>query len=394
MTPTTSETRVHHPYSPSSLQCREACPKFEQRGGPVHEMALTGTKQHDSVDSGIDDPDLPDYRAMAVAECIRMTEERVAAFPGGTILREVYLPIDDEVVLAKDGTPFHGTTAGYLDFGIVSADGKMAEIIDWKFGNNAVEEARNNVQGSSYALGILKRFPNLDSIKVTFIMPHADYVSTHTFTRSDFSNLLTRIVTIVRRSELATRSPGDFSMAVANSSSCRFCGHVARCTKVLEKVISVGRKYAPLEIPDDITPTLISDPAQTKLGMGLADIVSLWATAYKKQASEKTLEDERFIPDGYTLVSTTKRKVTDARKLGELAKTYLPEEDRPKVDLLYDVAIGKLEKLVSTAAPRGQKDSTVEDFGLAALAEGSLEMGQPYAFLRQSRKDEGKTALS
>jgi len=391
----TSETRVHHPYSPSSLQCREACPKFAQRDGDVHEMAITGTKQHDAVDSGIDDLDLPDYRAMAVTDCIMLCEERIKANPGCTVLKEQYLPIDDEFVTAPDGTRFKGTTAGYLDFGLVSADELRAEILDWKFGNNAVEEALNNVQGISYALGILKRFPKLQEIKVGFIMPHADFVSEHTFKRDEFNWMITRITTIVRRAEAATLAKDDFSMASANSSSCRFCAHIARCPAVAAKVIAVGRKYAPLEVPAEITPSLVSDPAQVKLGIALADIVKTWAEAYKRQATAKTIEHPEFIPDGYTLVTQSKRSVVNARALGDLAKSYLSEANRDKVDLLYKVDIGKLEKLIATEAPRGQKTAIEKDFGLAALALGAVEEGTPYSFLRQARKqDDSKTADS
>lgn len=392
--PATTE-RVHHPYSPSKLQCLEACPKFTQREGDVHEAAVIGTKQHDCVDSQCDDPTLPDYRAMAVAECIRLSDERVALYPGGTVLREEYLPVDDETITSPEGIIFHGSTAGYLDFGIVSADGKTAEILDWKFGQNAVEESANNLQGIAYALGILKRFPDLESIKVGFIMPHADFVSEHTFKRSDFPGMLLRTVVVVRRAEEAHKRPEDFSMANPNSSSCRFCGLIGRCPKVAEKVIAVGRKYAPLVIPADITPSLLLDPAQVKLGLGLADIVLGWAEAYRRQANAKSIQDPNFIPDGYTLVTQSKRSVVNARKLGELAKEYLPEADKAKVEGCYSITVGKLEKLISTAAERGEKEKTVDDFGLAALAVGALKQGEPFAYLRQAQKqDVGKTATS
>lgn len=390
----TSETRVHHPYSPSSLQCREACPKFVQREGDVHEMAITGTKQHDMVDSGVDDDSIPDYRAMAVAECIRMTEERKKLYPGGTVLNEVYLPVDKEVIFSPKGEKFEGTTAGYLDFGIVSADGKRAEILDWKFGNNAVEEASNNLQGIGYALGLLRQFPALESIKVGFIMPHADFVSEHTFTKGQFGELYLRVVTVVRRSIEAAKDPNDFSLATPNTSSCRFCGLIGRCPKVAELVVRVGRKYAPLEVPDEVTPSLVCDPAQVKKGIALADIVKTWAEAYKARATAKTIEDPNFIPDGYTLVSTAKRKVIKAKELAEIAKRFLPETDHDKVEGLYDIALGKVEKLISTAAPRGQKESTVEQFGLEALSLGAVEEGTPFAFLRQARKQDGGEKVS
>lgn len=384
--------RVHHPYSPSKLQCLEACPKFQQREGDVHEMAITGTKQHNAVDSETDDLSLPDYRANAVTDCIELCEARIKANPGCTVIKEQYLPIDNEVVTAPDGKKFDGTTAGYLDFGLVTADELRAEILDWKFGNNAVEEADNNLQGISYALGMLKRFPKLQEIRVGFVMPHADFASEHVFTRSQFPDLFVRVVTVVRRAEAAALAKGDFSAANPNSSSCRFCGLIAHCPKVAAKVISVGKKYAPLDIPAEITPSLVCDPAQVKLGIALADIVKTWAEAYKRQATAKTIEHPEFIPDGYTLVTMSKRSVIDAKKLGEIAKEY--GADAAEVDKLFSVPIGKLEGLIGLAAPRGLKDSTKKDFGLAALSVGAVEEGTPYAFLRQSRKDESKTAES
>ena len=384
----TSEERVHHPYSPSSLQTREACPKFQQRGGPVHEMALTGTQQHDAVDSETDDPTLADYRAFAVTECIELCQERIKAYPGGTVLREEYLPVDDETVVSGKDL-FLGTTAGYLDFGIVSADGKHAEILDWKFGNNLVEEASNNLQGIAYALGILKRFPDLETIKVEFVMPHADFHTAHTFTRDQFADLMLRVVTVVRRAQEAQKNPDDFSSACPNNSACRFCGLVGKCPKVIEKVIQVGKKYAPLRVPEQVTPSLVSDPKDVRVGIALADIVVVWAEAFKRQATAKAIEDPHFIPEGYKLATRSKRSVVDARALGELAKEFIPNpEDHKKVEALYDIPIGKLEKLISTGAPRGLKESTVRDFGLAALSVEAVKEGEPYSFLQQSQAKE------
>lgn len=394
------EERIHHPYSPSSLQNREACAKFEQREGAVHEMAVTGTMQHNAVDSGIDDPRLPDYRAAAVAECIKFAEARAKLYPGGLVIREEYLPVDDEFITVgevKDGVDtrrrFHGTTAGYLDFAVVSADRTEAEVIDWKFGNNAVEDADNNVQGISYMLGLHKKFPTLKKVTVRFILPHLDLMTEHTFTSDEFAGLLLRVRTIVRRAIQARANPDDFSMANPNTSSCLFCGLIGKCPKVADVVLKLGKKYRPLEIPNNVTPTTVNDPKDVSIGIRLAAIVATWAEAFKRQATAKTIDDPDFIPEGYTLVSSQKRLVKNAKKLAEVAKVYVADEDKEKVDALFDIPIGPLEKMISTAAPRGSKESTVKDFGRAALEAGAVELGQPFAFLRQARvQDSGKTA--
>ena len=396
MKPTTE--RKHHPYSPSSLQARNACPKFKQRGGPVHAMAITGTMQHDAVESQIDNPALEDYRLMAVTECLEFCDSRAKLYPGGTILKESYLPIDDEKITVAEGddvVTYEGTTAGYLDYAVVSADGTVAEIIDYKFGNNAVEPAATNLQGIAYGLGIFKLYPKLQSFHVWFIMPHLDFISEHKFTRDQFEELYLKVVVVVQRAIEANAFAANYDLARANCSSCLFCGLIGKCPKVADKVIELGQKYRPLEIPKTVTPSLINDPVDAATGIRLAAVVATWAEAFKKQASARSIENDKFIPEGYTLVETTKRKVLSARKLADLAKEFLPAEDQSKVEELFDIPIGELEKLISTAALRGEKEATVEKFGDAALANGSLEMGTPFAFLRQSRKqDTSKIAKS
>jgi hypothetical protein len=395
-----SSARVHHPYSPSKLQLLEACPKY-QGTDSVCEAALTGTMQHDVADSGIDDARLPDYKAMAAVECMKFCESRAKEYPGGTILKEEYLPVDDEEIWVDvepaKGEPvserkcFKGTTAGYSDWAIVSADGLKGEVVDYKYGQHAVEDADNNLQGIAYALGLLKRFPTLQSIRVWFIMPHRDELSEHTFTRDQFDGLYLRVRTVVGRAVEANKDARDFSTAKATTGTCLFCSHVGRCPKVAELVIKLGRKYDPLQVPESVTPSLILDPAQVAIGIKLAQVASTWAEAYRRQATARTVEDPTFVPKGYTLVSTSKRIIKSAKKLGELAKTFLPESDREKVETLYDLPITALEKLISTAAPRGEKDATVKKFGEDALKAEILELGQAHAFLRQSKNQTERT---
>lgn len=358
--------------------------------------------QHDVADSGIDDARLPDYKAMAAVECMKFCDLRAKDYPGGTILKEEYLPIDGySVEVWDDKAPewpgnsilFTGTTAGYADWAVVSKDELKAEVVDFKFGQWGVEDADNNLQGISYALGLLRRFPKLQSIRVWFILPHRDELSEHTFTRDDLTHFYVRIRTVVGRAIEANRVPWDFSMAKATVGTCLFCAHVGKCPEIAKLMIKLGRKYDPLQVPENVTPSLILDPKQVAIGIKLAQVAAIWAEAYRRQATAKTVEDPTFIPEGYTLVSTAKRVIKNAKKLGDLAKDYLPEADAEKVEGLYDISITALEKLISTAAERGTKEATVDAFGEVAMAEGILEAGQSHAFLRQSKKtDKSKIA--
>lgn len=393
----TAEERIHHPYSPSSLQSREACACYASAftGSEAAEM---GTKQHNVADSGEDDASLPDEKAIAAVECIKFVEDLVSQWPGCTVIKEEYLQVDDEVIRVKrpreelvDGKrvkshiiqTFKGSTAGYLDVGLVSADQTKAKVADFKFGQVAVETASNNVQGIAYGLGLWKRFPTLEEFEVIFISPHRDEVSRHTFYRAEFPALLLRIKTIVQRAVEANKVEDDFTKANPTVGACLFCSRIGRCPRVAELALKLGKKYSPLTMPDSISTSVFLDPADAARGIKFAQVIKAWCEAFRTQATAKSIDDPKFMPDGFKVVQMQKRKVVSAIALGEFAKTHLPVEMHASVERLYDIAIGPLEKLISTAAPRGNKERAVEYFGEGALAAGLMELGEPYAFLRQ-----------
>lgn len=412
-----SPERIHHPFSPSSLQNREACPKFTNRQSTTNAAAILGTIQHDAVERGEDDARLTDAHAMAVATCLDFVEERAAQYPGCRVIKEVYLPVDEDVIVVEvlrieqfdihtdDGqiSPgfrgvksfqvFEGTTAGYLDHAIVSADETQAEVIDYKFGKNAVSESKDNLQGISYMLGLKKLFPKLQRCWVRFIMPHIDEKSEHLFDLTNTDELYLRIRTVVGRAVEAAKNPDDFSAARPNVGTCLFCAHVGRCPAVAKMVIQLGQKFKPLQIPANVNPTTIYDPADVDMGLRLADVAKTWAEAFRRQATEKTIENTDFVPEGYVLVSMQKRKLLDPHKFAAMAKNFLPPELHVEVDKLFDIPLGPVEELISTVAPRGSKEKTVDEFGARLLDAGVVELGNPFAFLRQSKKqDKGKIA--
>lgn len=391
--------RAHHAFSPSSLQNREACPCFENSHSD-NEASFFGTLQHTAVDQGLDDPRLSDARALAVADCVAFAESRAALYPGGTVIREAYLPVDDETYLLEInpvGTVeqryqiIESTTAGYLDIAIISADETDAEIWDWKFGQHIVAHAKTNLQGIAYMLGLKKKYPKLERIKVGFIQPHADDQSEHTFKiNEDWQDLYLRVKTVVNRAMDVRRSKMDFSKANANVS-CLFCANIGRCPAVGALALKVGKKHAPVEVPDDITPSLLLDPEQVSKGIKLAQIVKTWAEAYRAQATAKTIEDPNFIPDGYKLVQCEgKTKVRDESLVEQIAKGFIPESYWHLVEALRGIPIGKLDDLITSLTPRGSKEIRVQEFRDSMAEAGATERGNPYAILRMSQVKETK----
>lgn len=383
-----TETRSHHLFSPSQLDSLQACPCYASAHSES-EAAFAGTIQHDAVESVSDNPALSDRQAGAVAQCIQFADERAAQFPGGTVLREDYLPIDDKLYVVEiDGKKqvVESTTAGYLDFAVVSADGKTGEICDWKFGKNVVTAAQFNLQGIAYMLGLKRKFPALETCTVRFLQPHIDDSSEHTFNLGETETALRlQILTVVSRAVEARRSEMDFSQARPNQSACLWCANVGRCPAVAAVALAVGKKFAPLEIPNSVCTNVFTDSQQAAQGLRLAAVIKTWCDAYRTQLTAKVIESE-FLPVGYKLVSAVRRTVTKAKLFGELAKRHLPPEDWEKVEALYEIAIGKVEKLISTAAPRGTKEAKVEEFGAAAVAAGAIVEGAPFAYLKQDSK--------
>jgi len=371
-----AQTRAHHPYSPSTLQAREACPKYQ----PAHSesaASLKGTRQHSAVENEEDSPMLADHEALAVAECLGYADSVAKKYPGGTVLKEKYVKIDDE-----------DTTGGFPDFVVVSADGKTAEIIDWKMGKHKVEPANNNLQGIAYMLGILHEFWNLEKCVVHFVMPHIDIVDYHTFklTREFVDEATLRIKVIVARAKQAAADPFDFSTARPSVSACLFCGLVGKCPKVSEFILKISQKFAPAELPQNISPTLIHDPDDTSFGIKVAQVATAWAKAFRAAATDKALTDPDFTPTGYILVSMQRRSVVDAKKVAEIGKQFLPEDQAEKVDALYEIPITKVAELIEIATPRGKKKAAVEAFDEALDKSGAVELGAPYAILKLDGK--------
>lgn len=380
--------RTHHPFSPSQLQALESCPCYEGSQSE-NQAAFLGTLQHEAVDRLTDDPRLSDERAFAVADCITYAEHVAANYRNPRILRELYMPIDEEAYVVEVGGKLQlvtTTTGGFADIVIISEDETEGDIIDWKFGRNAVTEAKTNLQGIAYLLGVFRMFPNLKKIRVRFLMPHLDQTSEHTFTSEEFADLTLRVKVVVSRARVA-REAKTFETARPNVGACMFCANIGKCPAVAELALKLGRKYAPAQIPDNVSPTLIADPRQVEIGIRLADIVKTWAEAFRRQATEKTLCDLTFIPDGYKLVQMPgKIRVLDEPGLENVARQFLPPEHHEALAKLRDIPITKIDELISLISRRGEKEATVERFRDALVEAGVVTRGDPFPVLRQDQR--------
>lgn len=387
--------RSHHPYSPSSLESLEACPCFINRQSKTpHERTIAGTKAHAVADSRTDDASLSDDDAINVAACLDLVDRRKQlmdeafqrylkenkldspgiAVNGPLEIKEGYWPVDSEKF--SDGV--EATTAGYADTVLLSHDRKKAEIVDFKFGAWPVTDAEHNLQGIAYALGVFHAYPTVDEITVWFIQPLLDHTTSATFKRSQIPELYLRVQVVVARAREARRL-NNFEAANPCVPVCNFCGNLGKCPAVAKFACEVGHKFYPLEVPDNLTPTMIHDPHNTNLAMRLASVVKVWAEAFRTQVTDRVLARRADMPEGFRIETKQNREIVDMAKLKEIALKHLTPEEFERT---LTTTFGALEDLISEKAPRGLKKAAIQGFKEELEKEVAVKKSDPYSFLK------------
>lgn len=376
------EARAHHPFSPSTLGNREACPCYESRI-ESHVRSIAGTLAHAVVEKGQDNNDLSDDDAEAAAECLDFVEQRrrlmeqTPMVGGGiAVVTEELLPIDD-CIFEDSGS----TTAGYVDHIILDLGAGYAEMIDYKFGVWPVEAANLNLQGIAYVLGAFKRWPKLDTIRFFFKQPLIQSLTEAVFLRSDIPRLYLRVQVVIARARQAQvlMNLEDWSMANPTVPVCNFCNRIGSCPKVLEIALQVGKKFHPVGIPDNISPTILLEKTQTSLALRLAQVVQVWASAFRTQITNRVLEGRMELPDDQMLQSNSRRELVDKEQFKTVALRYLSQQE---YDGTLDVLFGAVEKAISAKAPRGEKKETLNLVRAAWDEVGATRKGDSYTFLK------------
>jgi hypothetical protein len=218
----------------------------------------------------------------------------------------------------------------------------------------------------------------LKKVRFYFKQPLLGVVSDHTFFAEDIPALYLRIQTVVARAREA-RAKGDFSTAIPAVPVCNFCANLGKCPKVCALAIRVGQKFSPVDVPPDITPSLIQEPEHTALGLRLCAVLKVWTDAFKRQVTDRVLRGECPLPPGNKIQTMSKREIVDQDKLHQAALRYLTEQEWQTT---LDTSFGALEDLISEKAPRGQKEASVKEFRQALVDAGAVRMGDEFSFLR------------
>lgn len=416
--PAQAEERVHHPYSPSTLQSTEACPCYKSRPS-THIRTIIGTISHKVTETREDDNRLDDEDALAAAECLDFYDKRVQLaqairlkavqdtalaeytqmghevfastaeqecrnlaerkVPQIIELTETYLAVDK--IKFPDGV--ESTTAGYVDRVIIAHSRTYAELFDWKFGMWSVEKADNNLQGFSYAIGLMREYPTLQSVRFWFKQPNTGEITHVLITRESIMEKYFRIQVVVARAREARSliAKGDWSMANPMVPVCNFCDHIGRCDKVLAIALRVGKKFFPLDLPENVTPNMVQDPHNTSLAMRLSAVMAVWAKAFRGVTTDRVVRRDADTPEGFVLTSRADRVVKDVDALRKIALKYISKKEYEAL-LSKEPPFGTLEDAIKDTAPRGQKTAILEKFQAEIMECGAVTKGDPYVFLR------------
>jgi hypothetical protein len=149
---------------------------------------------------------------------------------------------------------------------------------------------------------------------------------------------------------------------------------------VAQFAITIGRKFAPLQVPENITPTSLLNDHDTTLGLRLAQVMEVWARAFKGQTTDRILRGAAAVPTGYTLQSRSGRDVVNVDTFFRIALKYVSADEY--TSLSEPPGFTKLEKVIKDRAPRGQKEGAVKEFAEDLIESGAVVRTAPYTFLR------------
>lgn len=230
--------------------------------------------------------------------------------------------------------------------------GSHVDLVDFKFGRGEIDDADINIQGQAYLLGVMDKFPELQTATVHFIIPRRDEVLTHDYTRSDMEDIRLRINLIVSRAVL------DDPEMVPNTEGCRYCRFKLSCTALSDKLLPLAKKYSS-SVSDfetalwgNYSPEKVEDPSVLSKMLNVAQVIDKWQSAAKAQALKLAVEEGAEIP-GYDLhYRQANMKIKNGQEAYDLVSDLLTPEQFMDA---CSISVSALAKAYASKLPRGEK---------------------------------------
>lgn len=365
----------HAKHGPSSLRSKEICPGYQSRQS-TNPMAELGTRVHAALETD-DFSNLPNsFEVMLAERCVEARANVMNFFnfyPKETF-REIRLDIDLE-----DGCHTFGTA----DEAMVSGDTILA--VDWKIGRGAIDDASVNAQAQAYTLGLFQKFPDVETVHFTFIIPQRDEITYATFTRADIPRITLRLSTIIRRAE-HVHALWDSGQQVPpellnpQTSICCYCANQHRCAALAKHALNLAGKYdTDIEIPDIVHGSEIDDPETIAKLLPLVPIFEDWAAGIRKRSRDMVLVDGVEIPGFAMKERAGSKTITSARAAWEILKDSMSVDEY--LDLMSDVPFNSLADVIYNRAPKGKKSAAKNDFEDRLRDAGAINDAPKQSFL-------------
>jgi len=254
------------------------------------------------------------------------------------------------------------TIFGTVDRVIIKGD--HVDLVDFKFGVGEIDDADMNIQGQAYLLGVMDKFPELQTATVHFLIPRRDEVLTHDYTRADMEDIRLRINMIVEKAEL------ENAEAIPNTEGCRYCKHKLSCPALSDKMLPLAKKYSAsvedfeMSLWGNYSPEKVDDPIVLSKMLNVAQVVDKWQAAAKKQALKLAVEEGAEIP-GYDLhYRNASMGIEDAQEAFDAVSHIMSPDDFMGA---CKVSVSALAKKYAEKLERGEKKNA------RAVIELSLE---------------------
>jgi hypothetical protein len=266
---------------------------------------------------------------------------------------------------------------GTVDLVVIKGD--HVDVVDYKFGIGEIDDADMNIQGQAYLLGVMDRFPQLQTAAVHFVIPRRDEVLRHEYKRSDMEDIRMRINLIISRAEAA-----ENRKAIPNTEGCKYCKHKLECPALSEKMLPLAKKYGAsvedfeMTLWDSYAPEKVENPVVLSKMLNVASVVDKWQTEVKKQATKLAVEKGEEIP-GYDLhFRTASLKIENAQDAYDAVEHLMTPDEFMDA---CDISLPKLAKKYAEKLPRGEKKT----------ARGTIEMSLEEAGVLPSEEDRDRS---
>lgn len=323
---------LHHPaYSPSGMERIAACPASVRMSEglpslPASEDASEGTRLHRAVSHG--EKAGLDYEQMELVDrCNALAMELRGE--DGRVYREERISVM--------GSNFEEITFGTADCLIVRPDKLI--IMDFKFGRNEVEEAANNLQLATYAVGAAQMH-GVSVVECHVFQPRINHHSVYTFT--DIPAVLSSIENIIEES----KSPEWIFNP--SEKTCQYCRAKFSCIPCLKAL--------------QVLPAITEKDSTEALAKAMPDLIP--AAKQAKKIADAILDKAKdLITSGVAVEGYYLKDGNEVRSIADIAQGF--ELVKNAYGVSYDeylnlcsIKVGKLEELCV-----GKQKSRVEAEG-------------------------------